>query len=94
MASRRLSRLVAVSFVSLVAGLGAWLSTSGPAAAEGVALTFDDVPGLSLTDDAGYWARTNAELIRSLRARRLPAVGFVIRDGVGPGPDLETEHLF
>lgn len=28
------------------------------------------------------------------RLEDLPAVGFVIRDGVGPGPDDETEHLF
>lgn len=28
------------------------------------------------------------------RLEDLPAVGFVIRDGVGAGPDLEAEHLF
>jgi diphosphomevalonate decarboxylase len=28
------------------------------------------------------------------RLEDLPAVGFVIRDGIGPGPDLEAEHLF
>ena len=28
------------------------------------------------------------------RLEDLPAVGFVIRDGVGPGPEEETEHLF
>ncbi|HSS78191.1 MAG TPA: diphosphomevalonate decarboxylase [Thermoanaerobaculia bacterium] len=28
------------------------------------------------------------------RLEDLPAVGFVIRDGVGDGPDRETEHLF
>jgi diphosphomevalonate decarboxylase len=28
------------------------------------------------------------------RLENLPAVGFVIRDGVGPGPDQEAEHLF
>jgi diphosphomevalonate decarboxylase len=28
------------------------------------------------------------------RLEDLPAVGFVIRDGVGPGPDTEAEHLF
>jgi diphosphomevalonate decarboxylase len=28
------------------------------------------------------------------RLEDLPAVGFVIRDGVGPGPDDEAEHLF
>jgi len=28
------------------------------------------------------------------RLEDLPAVGFVIRDGVGPGPDQESEHLF
>jgi diphosphomevalonate decarboxylase len=28
------------------------------------------------------------------RLENLPAVGFVIRDGIGPGPDQEAEHLF
>jgi diphosphomevalonate decarboxylase len=28
------------------------------------------------------------------RLEDLPAVGFVISDGIGPGPDQETEHLF
>ncbi len=28
------------------------------------------------------------------RLEDLPAVGFVIRDGIGPGPDTEAEHLF
>lgn len=28
------------------------------------------------------------------RLEDLPAVGFVIRDGVGPGPDMDAEHLF
>ncbi len=28
------------------------------------------------------------------RLEDLPAVGFVIRDGIGPGPDEEGEHLF
>ena len=28
------------------------------------------------------------------RLEDLPAVGFVIRDGIGPGPDQEAEHLF
>lgn len=28
------------------------------------------------------------------RLEDLPAVGFVIRDGIGPGPDEEKEHLF
>jgi diphosphomevalonate decarboxylase len=28
------------------------------------------------------------------RLEDLPAVGFVIRDGVGPGPEQEEEHLF
>jgi diphosphomevalonate decarboxylase len=28
------------------------------------------------------------------RLEDLPAVGFVIRDGIGPGPEQEEEHLF
>ncbi|HEY7213578.1 MAG TPA: diphosphomevalonate decarboxylase [Thermoanaerobaculia bacterium] len=37
---------------------------------------------------------TDSEEDVAERLEDLPAVGFVIRDGVGPGPEEETEHLF
>jgi peptidoglycan/xylan/chitin deacetylase (PgdA/CDA1 family) len=80
MASRRRGRLVAALFAGLVLGAGISLVGKQPARAEGVALTFDDVPGLSLVDSATYWRRTNDELIHGLRARHLPAAAFVIGD--------------
>jgi peptidoglycan/xylan/chitin deacetylase (PgdA/CDA1 family) len=63
----------------------------GHARAEGVALTFDDVPGLSLVDSASYWRTTNAELIRGLRARHLPAAAFVIGDKL-EDPDRAAKY--
>jgi peptidoglycan/xylan/chitin deacetylase (PgdA/CDA1 family) len=56
------------------------------ARAEGVALTFDDVPGMSLDPSTAYLAATNAELIAGLKARRFKAIGFVIGDKT-EGPD-------
>jgi peptidoglycan/xylan/chitin deacetylase (PgdA/CDA1 family) len=87
MATRPRLSLVAASLALLLAGLGG----AGRARAEGVALTFDDVPGLSLTDDAGYWRTTNAELIRALRDRRLPAAAFVIGDKL-EDPDRPVKY--
>lgn len=80
MASRRRARLVANWLAPLAATLVTGLAGAPAARAEGVALTFDDAPGLSLKDEAGYWRKTNHELISRLRARRLPAVAFVIGD--------------
>jgi peptidoglycan/xylan/chitin deacetylase (PgdA/CDA1 family) len=80
MASRRRVRLVAACLAPLLATLLAAACATPAAHAEGVALTFDDVPGLALTRDAGYWRDTNRRLIRRLRAHRAPAVAFVIGD--------------
>lgn len=80
MASRRRARLVADWLAPLAASVLAGLCGAPSASAEGVALTFDDAPGLSLTEDVGYWRRTNHELIHGLRAHRLPATAFVIGD--------------
>jgi peptidoglycan/xylan/chitin deacetylase (PgdA/CDA1 family) len=59
--------------------------------AEGVALTFDDAPGLSLVDSVAYWRQTNDELIHGLRARRLPATAFVIGEKL-EDPDGVTKR--
>ncbi len=54
--------------------------------AEPVALTFDDLPTLSLTDQAPYAAQTTRALLAGLRRRHLPATGFVT-EGKLAGPD-------
>ena len=80
MASRRRVRLVANWLAPLSAAILAMFGAETPAAAEGVALTFDDAPGLSLTEDLGYWRTTNRELIHRLRRAHVPATAFVIGD--------------
>jgi peptidoglycan/xylan/chitin deacetylase (PgdA/CDA1 family) len=68
---------------SLLARLGpiiaaaAAIAWAGPAPAEGVALTFDDLPTLSLTHSTAYAQTTTQELLDGLRRHRLPATGFV-----------------
>jgi peptidoglycan/xylan/chitin deacetylase (PgdA/CDA1 family) len=86
MAIRRRIRLAAVSLALCLLGLDV-----GRARAEGVALTFDDVPGLSLTNDAGYLRTTNRELLRGLRERRLRATAFVIGDKL-EDPDRAAKY--
>ncbi|QUD85968.1 polysaccharide deacetylase family protein [Phenylobacterium montanum] len=52
----------------------------GPQARAGggrVALTFDDLPALSLFNDQPYVNYLNEMLLRGLKRRRLPATGFV-----------------
>jgi peptidoglycan/xylan/chitin deacetylase (PgdA/CDA1 family) len=48
------------------------------ARAEGVALTFDDLPTMALTSDASYAQITTNRLLGGLRRHRFPATGFVI----------------
>ena len=63
--------------VTLVAAL--LLSVGAARArAEGVALTFDDLPQLSLTDSADYTEATNRRLLAGLKRHGLPAIGFVV----------------
>jgi peptidoglycan/xylan/chitin deacetylase (PgdA/CDA1 family) len=50
---------------------------AAPAAAEDVALTFDDLPSLSLSPSVAYEQTTTKRLLRGLRRRRFPATGFV-----------------
>jgi peptidoglycan/xylan/chitin deacetylase (PgdA/CDA1 family) len=65
-----------VAFLAVAAlGLGA------PAArAENVALTFDDLPQLSLTDSTDYAKVTTRKLLGGLHRHRMPAIGFVVGD--------------
>lgn len=57
-----------------------------PAAAEGVALTFDDLPTMSLSDAAPYARETTKALLAGLRRHHMPAIGFVIGEKLD-GPD-------
>ena len=50
------------------------------ARAEGVALTFDDLPTMALTASAPYAQATTKALLDGLRRHHLPATGFVIAD--------------
>lgn len=54
------------------------LELAGQAAAEPVALTFDDLPTMTLDETAPYAALTTHRLLKGLRRRHLPAIGFVI----------------
>lgn len=54
-----------------------WLAWVASAAAEGVALTFDDLPTLQLNDSTLYAATTTDELLGGLQRHHLPAIGFV-----------------
>ncbi len=58
-----------------IMALCAWTSY---ARAEGVALTFDDLPTMALTGDASYADVTTRRLLHGLRRHHFPATGFVI----------------
>jgi peptidoglycan/xylan/chitin deacetylase (PgdA/CDA1 family) len=78
-------RRAAAAFI-LAAALAA-ATRPGLARTEGVALTFDDAPGLSLDSASTEYLRaTNSKLIGGLRARRFPAIAFVIGEKL-EGPD-------
>jgi len=59
----------ALAFLALAAG--------APAAAEDVAVTFDDLPTLSLVDSTAYARETTQILLAQLRRLDVPAIGFV-----------------
>ncbi|WP_298670284.1 polysaccharide deacetylase family protein [uncultured Sphingomonas sp.] len=63
----------------------------GPAAARAgtVALTFDDLPALSILPDQAYVDDLNARLLYKLKRHRFPAIGFVNESKIG---DLQPEH--
>ena len=62
-------------FLSVLAASGLMLSSR--AYAEDVAITFDDLPALSLSGATPYWAQTTKKLLKGLRRRHIPAIGFV-----------------
>ena len=70
---RRLSLVLSGLFATclLVCGTGARAETGK------VALTFDDLPGLSLFNDQPYVNYLNIMVLRGLKRHHLPATGFV-----------------
>lgn len=79
-------------FRSLLAGVLAGLCLGSAAArAEPVALTFDDLPVMSLNEDPAYEDATVRQLVAGLRRLRFPAIGFAIGEDVEAGPDHAGE---
>jgi peptidoglycan/xylan/chitin deacetylase (PgdA/CDA1 family) len=48
-----------------------------PAAAEDVAVTFDDLPSLTFSNSLSFQQETTTRLIAALKRQRIPAIGFV-----------------
>ncbi len=53
------------------------LVLAGPAAAEDVAITFDDLPTMALSPNTDYALVTTRTLLAGLKRHRIPATGFV-----------------
>lgn len=73
--------------------LVASLLRAGPAAAEPVAITFDDLPTLQLTESAAYAQRTTALLTGKLQARHIPTIGFVVGEKFASRPAVRDAML-
>lgn len=76
-------RLAALPFLTVLA-LGVSLGAH-PARAEGVALTYDDLPELALTDSVPYSRITTTRLLAGLHRHRIRAMGFVVGDKLDGG---------
>ena len=66
--------LLGPAFGALALGLTA---VAAPAAAEDVALTFDDLPTMALSPTTDYASVTTARLLAGLKRHHFPAIGFV-----------------
>jgi peptidoglycan/xylan/chitin deacetylase (PgdA/CDA1 family) len=71
------TRLLNALLASLVAGFLLAPGAGAIAATGKVALTFDDLPALSLFNDQPYVNYLNDMLLRGLKRHHLPAIGFV-----------------
>lgn len=60
-----------------VAMLALGLVCACGAQAEDVALTFDDLPALTLNPESSYWEGITTTLLAGLRHHHIPAIGFV-----------------
>ncbi|MGN6819844.1 MAG: polysaccharide deacetylase family protein [Sphingomonas sp.] len=67
-----------------------WTMAASASGREGkVALTFDDLPGLTIATDQAYVDRFNIALLGGLRRHRFPATGFV---NAGKLDELERDR--
>jgi peptidoglycan/xylan/chitin deacetylase (PgdA/CDA1 family) len=67
-----------------------WIIPSSAIAADGqVALTFDDLPALTILPDQRYVDYLNATILRKLRHHQFPAIGFVNEAKID---DLARDH--
>jgi peptidoglycan/xylan/chitin deacetylase (PgdA/CDA1 family) len=71
--ARQLNSCISGLFAVCLLALG----SSSSAETGTVALTFDDLPALSLFNDQPYVNYLNDRLLRGLKRHRLPAIGFV-----------------
>ncbi|HZV10956.1 MAG TPA: polysaccharide deacetylase family protein [Novosphingobium sp.] len=79
---RRLLAILSASGLALAGGVAAASPAAPPELEENrpwgqVALTFDDLPGLTLFADQPYVDYFNEMLVRGLKRHHLPAIGFV-----------------
>jgi len=76
--ARRSAHWTLIRLCAALLTAGALMSAGAAQAGGGaVALTFDDLPGLSLVPDQPYVNYLNDMLLRGLKRHRLPATGFV-----------------
>ena len=61
----------------LLLALAVLIATAAPAAAEPVAITFDDLPTMALSPTTDYALVTTKALLAGLRRQHIPAIGFV-----------------
>jgi peptidoglycan/xylan/chitin deacetylase (PgdA/CDA1 family) len=62
---------------ALPLGLAFLIASGAPAAAEDVAVTFDDLPTMALAPTTDYAQVTTRTLLAGLKRHRIPAIGFV-----------------
>ncbi|WP_206237827.1 polysaccharide deacetylase family protein [Novosphingobium terrae] len=55
-----------------------------------IALTFDDLPGIMLSDNSNDIAHFNRELVNGLKRHRVPATGFIV---AGKLEDLDERRM-
>lgn len=89
----------------LWAGLALWLGAAtgaapgGPAAHEmpapqgRIAVTFDDLPVVSTRRDLDHWRDVTRRLLRTIRAHRVPAVGFVNENKLVTADTVEAARV-
>lgn len=71
-------RLLTALFLLLAPATTLAAPPSGPRPVAGnIALTFDDLPGLTILDDQAYVTYLNQVILRGLKLHHFPAIGFV-----------------